>query len=409
VTDGVWADKLNPTVRRIKPSGIRRFFDLAAETKGIISLGVGEPDFVTPWHVREACMFALEQGYTAYTANSGILALRREITRYTADYLGLKYCPENEVLVTVGVSEALDLALRAVVAPGDEVLVPEPCYVSYQPCTELAGGVAVPVPSTVERGFRVRAQDLERAVTPRTKVLLLCFPNNPTGAVMPRAELEAVAELCAARDLVVIADEIYAQLTYEGEHVCFATLPGMRDRTILLQGFSKAFAMTGWRIGYALGNPDFIGAMTKIHQYTMLCAPVMSQMAALEALRHGQDEMRRMVREFSYRRRLVVKAFNDMGLPCFNPGGAFYAFPDIRCTGLSSEEFTERLIREEKVAVVPGNAFGECGEGFIRCSYAASVEDLTEAFKRMNRFVNRYRNSGSGGRTADSVTAAGGR
>lgn len=385
-----WADKLSPVVQGVKPSGIRRFFDLANEVEGLISLGVGEPDFVTPWPVREACIFALEQGHTTYTPNSGLPSLRAEIARYTAAYLGLEYSPEAEVLVTVGVSEALDLALRAVVAPGDEVLIPEPCYVSYQPCTILAGGVPISVPTGVEQGFRVRAADLERAATPRTKALLLCYPNNPTGAIMPRAELAAIAEFCAARDLVVIADEIYAQLTYEGEHNCFAAQPGMRDRTILLQGFSKAFAMTGWRVGYALGNADFIGAMTKIHQYTMLCAPVTAQVAALEALKHGQEEMQRMVREFSYRRRLVVKAFTDMGLPCFNPGGAFYAFPDIRSTGLSSAEFTERLIQEEKVAVVPGNAFGDCGEGFIRCSYAASVEELNEAFKRMHRFVKRY-------------------
>lgn len=394
-----WADKLNPTVRAVKPSGIRRFFDLATETKGIISLGVGEPDFVTPWHVREACIFSLEQGYTNYTPNSGLLPLRREIARYTADYLGLEYSPEAEVLVTVGVSEALDLALRAVVAPGDEVLIPEPCYVSYLPCTALAGGVPVPVSTGIEKGFRVSAADLERAVTPRTKALLLCYPNNPTGAIMPRAELLAIAEFCAAHDLVVIADEIYAQLTYEGEHVCFASFPGMRDRTILLQGFSKAFAMTGWRVGYALSNADFIGAMTKIHQYTMLCAPVTAQMAALEALKNGRDEMSRMVREFSYRRRLVIKSFSEMGLPCFNPGGAFYAFPNITGTGLSSDEFTERLIREEKVAVVPGNAFGDCGEGFIRCSYAASVEELNEAFKRMRRFVEHYRSVNRSGKS----------
>lgn len=391
MSEATWTHKLNPTVLAIKPSAIRRFFDLAAETKGIISLGVGEPDFVTPWHVREACIFALEQGYTNYTPNSGLPELRREIVRYVAESYGVEYRPDCEVLVTVGVSEALDLALRAVVAPGDEVLIPEPCYVSYQPCTVLAGGVPVPVPSGIEQGFQARAEALARAITPRTKVLLLCFPNNPTGAVLPRRELEAIARLCQAHDLIVISDEIYAELTYEGEHTSIAALPGMRDRTIFLTGFSKAFAMTGWRIGYALGHADFIGAMTKIHQYTMLCAPVTAQMAALEALRNGREEMRRMVREFSYRRRLVVKAFADMGLPCFNPGGAFYAFPDIRSTGLSSEEFTERLIKEEKVAVVPGNAFGACGEGFVRCSYAASVDELNEAFKRMHRFVERYR------------------
>ncbi len=386
-----WEHKLNPTVRQVKPSGIRRFFDLAAETKGIISLGVGEPDFVTPWHIREASIFALEQGYTNYTSNSGLLELRQEIARYTAEQEGLNYSPENEILVTVGVAEALDLALRAIVAPGDEVLIPEPCFVSYVPCTIMAGGVPVTVPTRMEDDFRLKAADLEPLITSRTKALLLCYPNNPTGAIMKAEELQEIAELCRAHDLVVISDEIYAQLTYEGEHACFAALPDMQERTILLQGLSKAFAMTGWRIGYALGHPDFIGAMTKIHQYTMLCAPVTAQMAALEALRNGYEEVRLMARSFARRRRLVIKAFADIGLPCFEPGGAFYAFPNIRSTGLTSEEFTEQLIKEEKVAVVPGNAFGDCGEGFVRCSYAASVEELNEAFKRISSFVNRCR------------------
>ncbi len=386
-----WADRLNPTVRAIKPSGIRRFFDLAAEMKGVISLGVGEPDFVTPWRIREASIYALEKGYTMYTANSGLPQLRQEISRFTAEYCGLEYDPGREVLVTVGVSEALDLALRAIVAPGDEVIVPEPCYVSYLPCVSLAGGTPVTVPTESGSGFVVTADRIEAAITPRTKALLLCYPNNPTGAVMPRAELEAIAEICAARDILVVADEIYAALTYEGEHTCFASLPGMRDRTILLQGFSKAYAMTGWRVGYALGNADFIGAMTKIHQFTMLCAPITAQMAAIEALRNAADDMHRMVNQYNYRRRLVLRACREIGLPCFNPGGAFYVFPDIRSTGLTSEEFTERLLLEEKVAVVPGNAFGDCGEGHVRCSYAASVENLTEAFKRMGRMVHRLR------------------
>jgi len=386
-----WSERLNPAVREIKPSGIRRFFDLASEMKGVISLGVGEPDFVTPWRVREACIYALERGYTMYTANTGLPALREAIAAYLEQDFGVRFDPRGEVLVTVGVSEAFDLALRAVVAPGDEVLVPEPSYVSYQPCVTLAGGRPVAVPTRLERGFRLSADDIERAVTPRTKALLLCYPNNPTGAVMPREELAAVAEAAAAHDLIVIADEIYAQLTYEGEHTCFASLPGMRDRTILLQGFSKAFAMTGWRIGYAAGHADIIEAMNKIHQYTMLCAPITAQMAALEALRNCRDEMRRMVREYNYRRRLVIEAFTAMGLPCFEPGGAFYAFPDISVTGLSSEEFAELLLNEEKVAVVPGNAFGASGEGHVRCSYAASVEQLTEAFKRMSSFVARRR------------------
>lgn len=389
MTTGKWAERLNPTVRDIKPSGIRRFFDMASEMKGVISLGVGEPDFVTPWRIRESSIYALEKGYTMYTANSGLPELRQEISRFTADSYSLTYDPNHEVLVTVGVSEALDLALRAVVAPGDEVIVPEPCYVSYQPCVALAGGTPVSVPTRGEDGFVVTAAQIEAAITPRTKALLLCYPNNPTGAIMPRAELESIAELCASRDILVISDEIYAALTYEGEHTCFAGLPGMRDRTILLQGFSKAFAMTGWRVGYALGNADFIGAMTKIHQFTMLCAPITAQMAAIEALKNAREDMHRMVNQYNYRRRLVLKACREIGLPCFNPGGAFYVFPDIRPTGLTSEEFTERLIREEKVAVVPGNSFGDCGEGYIRCSYAASVENLTEAFKRIGRLVQR--------------------
>ncbi len=386
-----WVGRLNPTVVAVKPSGIRRFFDLASEMKGVISLGVGEPDFVTPWHIREAAIYALEKGFTMYTANSGLPALRQELARYLAECFGVAYDPGTEILVTVGVSEAFDLAMRAVVAPGDEILIPEPSYVSYIPCTLLAGGVPVTIKTTKEQGFRLSAEQVERAITPRTKALILCYPNNPTGAVMPRPELEAIAEVAAGHDLIVIADEIYAQLTYEGQHTCFASLPGMRDRTILLQGFSKAFAMTGWRVGYAAGHSDFIGAMTKIHQYTMLCASIAGQMAALEALKNGRDEMRRMVSQYNYRRRLVINALKEIGLPCFNPGGAFYVFPDISGTGLSSEEFTERLLMEEKVAVVPGNAFGDSGEGHIRISYAASVENLTEAFKRMGRFVRRHR------------------
>ncbi|MEW5762446.1 MAG: aminotransferase class I/II-fold pyridoxal phosphate-dependent enzyme [Bacillota bacterium] len=386
-----WEAYLNPVVRDMPPSGIRRFFDLAAEMEGVISLGVGEPDFVTPWHIREAGIYALEKGYTMYTANSGLPQLRQEVANYMAGQFGVKYRPEGEILITVGVSEALDLALRAIVAPGDEVLVPEPCYVSYMPCVRLAGGTPVPLPTTMEKGFRLTPEQVERAVTSRTKALLLCYPNNPTGAIMPREELLAVCEVVRAHDLIVIADEIYGQLTYEGEHTCIAALPEMRDRAIVLQGFSKAFAMTGWRIGYACGHGDFIGAMTKIHQYTMLCAPIGAQMAAVEALRNGLPEMRNMVRQYNYRRRLVVDAFKTMGLPCFRPGGAFYAFPRVDVTGLSAEEFAELLLREEKVAVVPGNAFGASGEGFVRCSYAASVENLIEALKRMTNFVRRRR------------------
>ncbi|MEW6572798.1 MAG: aminotransferase class I/II-fold pyridoxal phosphate-dependent enzyme [Bacillota bacterium] len=386
-----WDEYVNPVVRDLPPSGIRRFFDLAAEMKGVISLGVGEPDFVTPWRIREASIYAIEKGYTMYTSNSGLKELREEISRYLNRAFQLRYDPEKEILITVGVSEALDLALRALVAAGDEVLIPEPTYVSYIPCTVMAGGVPVPLRTSMDNSFRITADQVEQAITPRSKVLLLAYPNNPTGAVLPRAELEDIAAVAKEHDLVVISDEIYAQLTYDGEHISIARLPEMRERSLVLQGFSKAFAMTGWRLGYAAGNEAFIGAMTKIHQYTMLCAPITAQMAAIEALKNGLQEMRQMVRQYNYRRRLVINAFKEMGLPCFEPGGAFYAFPSIRETALSSEEFCQRLLVEERVAVVPGTAFGPSGEGFIRCSYAASVANLTEAFKRMAAFLQRLK------------------
>lgn len=384
-----WHERLNPVVRDLPPSGIRRFFDLVAETKGVISLGVGEPDFVTPWHIREACIYSLEKGYTMYTSNGGLLELRQAIARHLAETYGLSYDPQKEILVTVGVSQGLDLAVRALVGPGDEVLVPEPSYVSYAPVVTLAGGKAIPLPTTVEEEFRLSPQQVEAAVTPRTKVLILSYPNNPTGAVMDRRRLLEICEVVKAHDLLVISDEIYDKLTYEGEHTCVAALPGMRERTVLLNGFSKSYAMTGWRIGFACSNAEFIAAMTRIHQYTMLCAPITAQMAALEALRNGRAAMERMVREYNRRRLLVVQAFRDMGLSCFEPKGAFYAFPEIRATGLSSEAFAESLLFEEKVAVVPGNAFGASGEGFVRCSYAASTDDLIEALRRIARMVRR--------------------
>ncbi|MEW5897579.1 MAG: aminotransferase class I/II-fold pyridoxal phosphate-dependent enzyme [Bacillota bacterium] len=385
-----WNSYVNPLVSSLPPSGIRRFFDLVTETKGVISLGVGEPDFITPWHIREACIYSLEKGYTMYTSNHGLLELRQAIAADLEAACGVIYNPKNEILVTVGVSEGLDLAVRALTCPGDEVLIPEPSYVSYAPCVLLAGGKVVTVPTTMDEGFRVTAGKIETALTPRTKILILSYPNNPTGAVMDRRTLLEIAELAQARDLLIISDEIYSRLTYTGEHTCLAGLPGMRERTVLLNGFSKAYAMTGWRIGYAAGNPDFIAAMTKIHQYTMLCAPITAQMAALEALKNGRLAMTQMVQQYNRRRLLVMHAFRDMGLPCFEPGGAFYAFPEIAGTGLSSEEFAERLLKEEKVAVVPGNAFGPSGEGFVRCSYAASVEDLTEAFRRMAAFCRAH-------------------
>jgi len=382
-----WNAYVNPLVSSLPSSGIRKFFDLVTETEGVISLGVGEPDFITPWHIREACIYSLEKGYTMYTSNHGLLELRQAIAADLEAACGVVYNPKNEILVTVGVSEGLDLAVRALVCPGDEVLIPGPSYVSYAPCVLLAGGKVVTVPTTMDEAFRITPGRIEAAVTPRTKMIILCYPNNPTGAVMDRRTLLEIAEVVKARDLLVISDEIYSRLTYRGEHTCLAALPGMRERTVLLNGFSKAYAMTGWRIGYAAGNPDFIAAMTKIHQYAMLCAPITAQMAALEALKNGRLAVTQMVQQYNRRRLLVIHAFRDMGLPCFEPGGAFYAFPQIAGTGLSSEEFAEQLLREEKVAVVPGNAFGASGEGFVRCSYAASVEDLTEAFRRMARFI----------------------
>lgn len=382
-----WAERVSPIVRSIPPSGIRRFFDIVAEMSGVISLGVGEPDFVTPWHIRESCVHGLQRGYTAYTSNYGLLELRQEIAKMIeADY-GVIYNPKCEALVTVGVSEALDLAMRAILSPGDEVLVPEPCYVSYQACVTLAGGKPVSVSTSRENEFRVTVDQLAAALTPRTKALLIGYPNNPTGAVMPREYLAAIAQFAEKNDLIVISDEIYANLTYDGVHTCFASLPGMRDRTILLNGFSKAYAMTGWRIGYALGNADFIGAMTKIHQFTMLCAPITAQIAAVEALQQGRPSRDRMVAEYDKRRRLMVEGFRNMGLDCFEPKGAFYVFPSIQNTGLTSLEFAEKLLQAEKVALVPGNAFGACGEGYVRCSYAASSKNLSEALDRIARFV----------------------
>jgi len=389
-----WLSRINPTVRNIQPSGIRRFFDLVAEMKGVVSLGVGEPDFVTPWHIREACVYALEKGYTMYTSNHGLLELRQEIARDLEDSCGVSYNPREEVLITVGVSEGFDLAMRTILCPGDEVLIPAPSYVSYAPVTMMTGAVPVFLNTSMESGFQVSPEMVEKAITPKTKVMVLCNPNNPTGSIIDRKRLLEIAEIARAYDLIIISDEIYGRLTYVGEHTCVSSLPGMRERTILLNGFSKSHAMTGWRVGYAAGHPDFISAMTKIHQYTMLCAPITAQVAALEALKKGKTAMHKMVEQYNHRRRLVLHAFREIGLPCSEPRGAFYAFPEIKGTGLSSEDFAQQLLKEEKVAVVPGNAFGEQGEGFIRCSYAASVDTLTEAFRRMNSFVRRRENKG---------------
>lgn len=386
-----WEERISPNVNAIAPSGIRRFFDIAAEMEDVVSLGVGEPDFITPWHIRESCVYGLEQGYTAYTSNHGLLELREEICKLLKKEHDVTYCPKEEALITVGVSEALDIALRAVVSDGDEVLIPEPCYVSYKACVTLAGGKAVGVPTKIENEFRITPEELEAYTTPKTKVLLIGYPNNPTGAIMEYDDLLKIAAFAERHDLIVISDEIYANLIYGGaRHTCFSALPNMRDRTILLNGFSKSYAMTGWRIGYALANPVIIAAMTKIHQYTMLCAPITAQIAAIEALRHGEPHMRKMVAEYDRRRHLILDGFRSMGFECFEPKGAFYLFPSIKNTGLSSEEFAEQLLRSERVALVPGTAFGECGEGFIRCSYATSVAKISEALARIENFTKKH-------------------
>lgn len=383
-----WQKRISPVVQAIPPSGIRRFFDIAAEMEDVISLGVGEPDFVTPWSIRESCVYGLEQGYTSYTANRGLLELREEICALQKRNFNIDYDPKTNVLVTVGVSEALDIAMRAILTPGDEILIPEPCYVSYKACASLAGAVAVAVPAKIENNFSITPADLEAHVTNKTKALLIGYPNNPTGAILTKEQLMDIANFAQEHDLIVISDEIYGDLTYGGErHVCFAGLPGMKDRTILLNGFSKAYAMTGWRIGYAMSNPAIISAMTKIHQYTMLCAPITAQIAAVEALRHGEKYMKKMVSEYDKRRRLIYDGLTNAGLKCFEPKGAFYIFPDITSTGLTSEEFAEQLLMKEHVALVPGTAFGQCGEGYVRCSYATSVTKISEAIARIEHFV----------------------
>ncbi|WP_027340402.1 aminotransferase class I/II-fold pyridoxal phosphate-dependent enzyme [Halonatronum saccharophilum] len=384
-----WEQIISPRIQDVPPSGIRKFFDMVSGVDDVISLGVGEPDFVTPWHINEASIYSLEQGSTMYTSNYGLLSLREEIAKFLYSKHELTYNPENEVLVTVGVSEALDLALRALLSEGDELLLPEPCYVSYEPSTVLAGGKVVRVKTSAQDNFKLRADDLKKAITDRSKVLVLCYPNNPTGATMDREDLLEISQIVEENDLIVLSDEIYGQLTYEGEYVSFASLPGMRKRTIVFNGFSKAYAMTGWRIGYAAAPKPIINAMMKIHQYTMLCAPIMSQKAALEALVNGDRERKKMFKAYNQRRRVIVQGLNDMGLDCFEPKGAFYAFPSIKKTGLSSEEFAQRLLEEAGVVVIPGNVFGESGEGFIRCSYASSLENITEALARMKSFVKK--------------------
>lgn len=374
----------------LSPSGIRKFFDLISTTEGVISLGVGEPDFSTPWRIREAAIHSIEKGYTMYTSNYGLPELRQLLAQSLERQYGVSYHPGQELLITCGVSEALDLALRAVVNPGEEVIIPDPCYVAYSPCISLAGGIPVPVPTCVETGFTIMASEIEPKITAKTKAILIGYPANPTGAVMTKEELSQIASLAEKHDLLVISDEIYAGLVYEREHICFSSLPGARERTILLGGFSKTYAMTGWRVGYAAANGDIIEAMLKIHQYTALCAPITAQMAAVEALKSGEAEAQKMLHEYDRRRRIMVKRLNDCGLACLEPGGAFYAFPSIKITGMRSEEFARRLLKEEKVVVVPGSSFGQHGEGFCRCCYAAPLKEIEEALKRIGNFVRRH-------------------
>ncbi|OUQ59867.1 aromatic amino acid aminotransferase [Tyzzerella sp. An114] len=382
------------SIEKMPTSGIRKFFDVVSTMEGVISLGVGEPDFETPWHVREEAITSIEKGKTAYTSNQGMVPLRQAIADYLYEKYDIKYDAEKEVLITVGASEGIDLALRAICEIGDEVLVVEPSYVSYKPCVVMAGGVPIPLTTKEENDFRLTVSDIEEKITDKTKAIILPYPNNPTGAIMEKKDLEAISDIIIKNDLVVISDEIYGELTYGRKHVSIASLPGMHERTIVLNGFSKAFAMTGWRLGYAAAPKPFIKQMTKIHQYIIMCAPTMSQYAGLEALtsEEREEDIDIMREAYDERRRVMVDGFRNMGLSCFEPMGAFYVFPCIKSTGLTSEEFCERLLYEENVAVVPGTAFGECGEGFIRCSYAYSIESIKGALERIEKFVKRIKN-----------------
>lgn len=386
-------DKLvSPVVDAIPPSGIRKFFDIAAEMEDAISLGVGEPDFTTPWTIREAGIYSLEKGQTHYTANAGLLELRDEICHYNKRKFGIEYDPKKEVLVTVGGSEAIDAMIRSVVNAGDEVLIPEPSFVCYKPLTVMAGGKPVIIETKEEDNFRLLPEQLKEKITDKTKLLILPYPNNPTGGVMSKADLETIAEVLRDTNIFVLSDEIYGELRYsEEEHTVFSSIDGMKERTVVVNGFSKAFAMTGWRLGYALGPERLIKLMTKVHQFGIMSAPTTAQFAAIEALKSCDDDIVEMRREYNYRRRYIVDGFREMGLNCFEPYGAFYVFPCIKSTGMTSDEFCIKLLEEEKVAVVPGNAFGECGEGFIRCSYAYSIENIQEALKRIERFVTRHK------------------
>ncbi|MEG6572315.1 aminotransferase class I/II-fold pyridoxal phosphate-dependent enzyme [[Clostridium] cellulosi] len=372
----------------MRPSGIRKFFDLVSEMDDVISLGVGEPDFATPWHIRSAGIYSLEKGKTWYTSNAGLSELREAISEYLDRRFNISYNAKNEVLITVGGSEAIDICIRSLVKPGDEVIIPQPCFVCYEPLVTLAGGTPVIIQTRAEDKFRLTPQQLKRAITPRTKLLILPFPNNPTGAVMRRSDLEAIAEVLRGTNIMILSDEIYAELTYNGKHVSIASIDGMKERTILVSGFSKAYAMTGWRLGYACGPSPVIAAMHKVHQYAIMCAPTTSQYAAIEAMKNGDEDIERMVSEYDMRRRLLVNGLNKIGLDCFEPEGAFYVFPSIKRSGLSSEQFCEKLLFEKRLAVVPGTAFGDSGEGFVRISYSYSLNHLCEALKRLECFMS---------------------
>lgn len=386
---------LNQSLVGVKPSGIRKFFAIAEEMDNVISLGVGEPDFKTPWHIRNNAIDYLERGTTRYTANAGLIELRKEICDYYSRKFGIDYEAKTDVLVTVGGSEGIDMAIRSVISPGDEVLVVEPSFVCYKPIVEVSGGVAIPLVTVEENEFKLMPEEIENAITDKTKVIVLPFPNNPTGAIMTKTELEAIAEVIIKHDLLVISDEIYSELTYTQEgHTSIASLDGMKERTIVINGFSKTYSMTGWRLGYALGPAPIIQQMTKLHQFAIMSAPTNSQYAAIEALRNGDKDIQDMKKDYDQRRRVIVDGFRSVGLDCFEPMGAFYAFPCIKSTGLSSEEFCERLIKAKRVAVVPGNAFGDCGEGFIRVSYCYSIENIREAIKRIGEFVEELKNEG---------------
>jgi len=379
---------LSQKVQGIPPSGIRKFFDIVSEMKDAISLGVGEPDFVTPWHIRNEAIYSLEKGRTYYTSNAGLLELRRELSLYMERRINVSYDPANEVIVTVGGSEAIDLCIRALVNPGDEVLVPEPSFVCYKPCAIMAGAKAVPLVTKNENKFKLTKEELLAAITPKTKLLVLPYPNNPTGGIMTKEDLEDIASVLRDKDIFVLSDEIYGELTYGREHISIASLPGMRERTVLVNGFSKSYAMTGWRLGWAAAPKEIMQQMVKIHQYAIMCAPTASQYAAIEAVKNGDEDIARMREQYNYRRKVIVDGFNKMGLSCFEPEGAFYVFPSIQSTGLTSDAFAEKLLRSEKIAVVPGTAFGDSGEGFIRCSYAYSIANINEALERIDRFVN---------------------